>query len=286
MTISKSTVMSTTTMVAGWPDAVQCRNGTTVVTMYLDNGTTATGYIYHAPLSASGSYTYIYYNLNGTYNANGNLTGYDCVTNTWTIAQLYAAGRAFNFIGGASRWQDVAGFTYLTTNNVGVGVTVSSSAKLEVNGLVSATSGIIYGGLTVTGAVSASSVSATTISATIIQVGAGGTCAASVSGSIRYGAASNTLQICTGTGWVSLSSGTATASTAGATMQVQYNNNGSLGADANFTYTSATGLVSASLISTTYVQIKSATTVLACGASLTGTMRFTSGIRDWRWVER
>ena len=100
----------------------------------------------------------------------------------------------------------MAGFTYLTANNVGVGVTVSSSAKFEVNGLVSATSGIIYGGLTVTGAVSASSVSATNISATMIQVGAGGTCAASVSGSIRYGAASNTLQICTGTGWVSLSS--------------------------------------------------------------------------------
>jgi hypothetical protein len=56
-----------------------------------------------------------------------------------TIATLYASGRAFNFIGGASRWQDVAGFTYLTANNVGVGVTVSSSAKLEVAGQISAT---------------------------------------------------------------------------------------------------------------------------------------------------
>jgi hypothetical protein len=32
---SESTVMSTTTLIAGWPDAVQCRNGTTVVTMYM-----------------------------------------------------------------------------------------------------------------------------------------------------------------------------------------------------------------------------------------------------------
>jgi hypothetical protein len=55
--------------------------------------------------------------------------------------------------------------------------------------------------------VSSALVSATNISATMIQVGAGGTCADGVSGSIRYGAASNTLQICTGTGWVSLVSG-------------------------------------------------------------------------------
>jgi hypothetical protein len=223
--ISESTVMSTTTMVAGYPDAILCSDGTNNNTLYLTNRT-ATALIYEATLSNVNSTRYfaLYDYPAGTYNSHASLGSYDCVTNAWNLNQLYANGQAFNLIGGASRWQDVAGFTYLTANNVGVGVTVSSSAKFEVNGLVSATSGIIYGGLTVTGAVSGSRVSATNVSASMIQVGAGGSCAASVSGSIRYGAASNTLQICTGTGWVSLSSGTSGVSAISALTDVTLTN--------------------------------------------------------------
>lgn len=70
-----------------------------------------------------------------------------------------------------------------TAGNVGIN-TSNPIARLDVNGTVSISS--------------------------IVQISSNTTiaCAASVSGSIRYGAASNTLQICTGTGWVSLSSDT------------------------------------------------------------------------------
>lgn len=70
---------------------------------------------------------------------------------------------------------------------------------------------------------------------------------------------------------------------AGSTGDVQFNTAGALDADTGkFTYTPATGMISASGVSvstilTTYLQIQSATSVLACGNSLAGTMRYTSG---------
>ena len=73
--------------------------------------------------------------------------------------------------------------------------------------------------------ISTTTVSATNVSGTLIQVGpSSATCASSISGSIRYGTASNTLQICTGTGWVSLASGSAGggATPGGSDQQVQF----------------------------------------------------------------
>ncbi|WP_414463368.1 tail fiber domain-containing protein [Hyphomicrobium sp. DY-1] len=77
------------------------------------------------------------------------------------------------------------------------------------------TGGLIdYGGMTVVGAVSASAVSATYVSGTAIQVGTGGGlgCTAGVNGAMRYSSTSNTLEICTGTTWTTLASGTITGS--------------------------------------------------------------------------
>lgn len=77
------------------------------------------------------------------------------------------------------------------------------------------TGGLIdYGGLTVLGGVSASAVSATYVSGSAIQVGTGGGlgCTAGLNGSLRYSSASNTLEICTGSSWTGLASGTITGS--------------------------------------------------------------------------
>jgi hypothetical protein len=248
----------------------------------------------HAPYSGNGLYYYrniqsagnfdIQYTSTGAFSAYNGITTSDCNVN---IASLYASGKAFNFIGGASRWQDVAGFTYLTANNVGIGVTASSTAKFEVNGLVSATSAIVYGGATITGAVSASSVSATNISATLIQVGpSSATCSSAVSGSIRYGAASNTLQICTLTGWLSLSSGTANATVGGTTTQLQYSNAGTL-AGANLYYISATSSLGVSrstpvanldvlgtISSSDAIQVSGSS--LTCSSAIKGAIRYSN----------
>lgn len=104
------------------------------------------------------------------------------------------------------------------------------------------------------------------------------------------------------------------ATPAGSSADVQFNSSGALAADTgNFTYSggllttpnintgnvsattinasglgtfgsvlinggiTATGQASLTTISTTYIQVQSATTVTACGSGLTGTMRYTSG---------
>ena len=96
--------------------------------------------------------------------------------------------------------------------------------------------------------ISSTLVSASNISSTLIQVGpSSATCASSISGSIRYGTASNTLQICTGTGWVSLASGSTGgggATPGGSDQQVQFNDGGSaLGGDADYTWNKTTNVL-------------------------------------------
>ncbi len=132
-----------------------------------------------------------------------------------------------------------------------------SGSGLGVTGTIIASgqgtfgNGLFNGGVTVTGQVSAS-----TVSSTLIQVGPStATCVSSISGSIRWGSASNTLQICAGSGgWVSLASGTAgTATVGGSTTQIQFNDNGVLNGTNNLTFISSTGVVSTTAVSVTTV---------------------------------
>ena len=99
--VSTSMVVSTTTMVAGWPDAIQCNNGATDFFLYMQNYSPSSDYLEYAlPLDNSASRYLVTYNTStGNYSGQSGLAGYDCVTNTWSISQLYAQGRAFNFIG-------------------------------------------------------------------------------------------------------------------------------------------------------------------------------------------
>jgi hypothetical protein len=107
--------------------------------------------------------------------------------------------------------------------------------------------GSFSGNTVAANSVSSTLISATNISATMIQVGpSSATCASSISGSIRYGTASNTLQICTGTGWVSLASGSTGggATPGGSDQQVQFNDGGSaLGGDADYTWNKTTNIL-------------------------------------------
>lgn len=90
------------------------------------------------------------------------------------------------------------------------------------------------------------------------------------------------------------------ATPAGSSNDVQFNNGGTLGADAGaFTYASGlltaptisagamtvTGRVSASLISATYVQIQSATTALTCNSGLAGAMRYSNASKAIEYCE-
>jgi len=86
---------TSSTMVPGWPDAIQCLNSPNLITLYLANSPDASGqYWYFYPQGN----LYIIYNANQTYNSHSNAGSFDCVTSAKTIPQLYATGRAFNFL--------------------------------------------------------------------------------------------------------------------------------------------------------------------------------------------
>ena len=106
-----------------------------------------------------------------------------------------------------------------TNGKVGVGLATTATvplANLDVAGTISLTDALQLGQNTIS-------------------------CAASVSGSIRYNTTSNTVQFCNGTGWTSLNSGTTgSVSAAGSTGDVQYNNGGVLAADTGQLFWDAT----------------------------------------------
>ncbi|MCC6946394.1 MAG: discoidin domain-containing protein [Bradyrhizobiaceae bacterium] len=92
-------------MVPGWPDAVQCFNGSHNITLYMSNYSTGSSYVvYEAPQSGvGGTRYYLTYNIaTGAYSTQASLDTYDCVTSAKSIATLYAEGKAFNFGGGGS----------------------------------------------------------------------------------------------------------------------------------------------------------------------------------------
>lgn len=96
--------------------------------------------------------------------------------------------------------------------NVAIGSRPNPLAKLDVAGSISASDAI--------------------------QVGSSSlTCAAGINGAIRYNGTSNTLQICVGTVWTSLSSSTTSGGApAGSTGDIQFNTAGSFDADTGKLY--------------------------------------------------
>ena len=211
--ISESTVMSTTTMINAWPDAIMCTNSadTSAVLLMVHSlrGSDNTHYYYYP---GSTSY-YARFNGDGSYNAGGYQTTagpHPCQHRT--ITQLYANGQAFNFIGnggtgsGDALGDRITSGTHAVTANSATGIVSLSTAGT--------TWGYLSSGNSYLPLLASGRVSSTNISGTLIQAGAStAACNAGLAGGIRYNAVSNTLQVCTGTtGWKSLTSGTAVSS--------------------------------------------------------------------------
>lgn len=90
-----SAALSTTTMVSGWPDAIKCSSD-----VYILDSASASGAKYrnvYVPYASSEKS--ISFDSAFLYLAHSNSGGTDCVTNTWSIAELYSNGQAFNFLG-------------------------------------------------------------------------------------------------------------------------------------------------------------------------------------------
>lgn len=165
--VSESAVMSTTTMLSNWPDAIVCGYSSMVtdpMVLYLGHQNYTSGRKYYYFPAGS---TYAIFDADGTFNSGTNLaaTGSNPCTTGTTIASLYAAGRAFNFIGNANTGGSALG-DRITSGTV--------SVTVNTNGYISLTSGVTDWGYLSSGAsylptLVASRVSATNVSATTIH---------------------------------------------------------------------------------------------------------------------
>lgn len=101
------------TILDGWPDVISCKSGTIKLAFYIQDSTPT--YTAYAALNdaADGTRTYIVFNPAGDYvSSTSNLSGYDCVTDSKSISDLYTEGKAFNLnggggSGGGAGWEDV-----------------------------------------------------------------------------------------------------------------------------------------------------------------------------------
>jgi len=201
--VSPSQVLSTTTMLPGWPDALICN-------ITNPNWGYATFYPKHMPYVSSGLYYYrtsdpnssfdIIFNPDGSFNSYSGLTTTNCNT---SISALYAAGQAFNFIGNNGSSTGTALGDRITSGTL---VAVANSAT----GYISLTTGGTNWGYLSSGAnylpnLKTTTLSTTVISATAIQLVSQSTtpvsCNSGNSGSLRYNSPTTTLELCTGTGW-------------------------------------------------------------------------------------
>ena len=154
---SVTTIYGTTTLFPNWPDAIECQ------------GPSAQSYIFYTTAqNANGSVSYRYianptggdlsFGFNSDGSSNGTLSSsYDCYNKS--ISQLYAEGRAFNFLGstGTSLTDSLTSGTLAVTVN-------SSTAIISLT-----TNGTTWGYLSANGSY-IPSVASNRVSATVVQL--------------------------------------------------------------------------------------------------------------------
>jgi cytoskeletal protein CcmA (bactofilin family) len=264
--VNVQNAISTTTMVADWPDAIICDGGGQTVTLYRWTETSAgvTTYIW---AHHTAFYT-ITYSAVGAYSSQAGLAAYDCVTNAWSIGDLYTNNRAYNFIGGSGTVTPtvdrmISGSSNIVINS-STGV-VSFTQLGTASAYLHPTLGLVAPGVSTTGPISATAawvtglLQANRISATNIS----GTVADFV-----------TLRV----NGVNITGG---GTPGGTTGQVQINDAGAFNGYAGLVYITATNVLRTNAISTTAI---SATNVSAsalqvgnaggCNAGTAGMMRF------------
>lgn len=168
--------------VSGWPDFITCNVtnpnwGQVILPLFVYNYN-PTGLTYYRGQVAGSTtpMTVLFTTSTKTQSSYETIVSSDC--DGKTIAQLYAAGKAFNIAKGpAAQWLQNGTNAYYNAGNVGVG-TNDPKVALDVNGAVRAGS-----------------------SATVSTCGSG---SANGEGSQRYNYTTHSMEYCNGTGWVSL----------------------------------------------------------------------------------
>lgn len=216
--ISETAAMSTTTMVDGWPDAILCK--------WNDGGTWRDWIFYSAINGPTEKY---YFSTTGVTDQTRTLRyslatkGYhstddggtiDCAANGWGIAELYANGRAFNFIGNSGQGESgtALGDRIASGTLAVIANSTTSIVSLSTNGT---TWGYLNSGNSYLPTVTATKVSSTNVSATYLQLSSPTTvlaCNAGLAGSMRY--TSGTMQVCDGSNWGNIGIGVPTGTIA------------------------------------------------------------------------
>ncbi len=193
-TPSATTVISgTTSMLSGWPDAIMCYNSSLPIPFYLSSRATSSTLLYrpfNAPTEAN-DYK-IYFNNDGSYNTSVGTFPGDCVSKS--ITQLYAEGRAFNFIGnsgagGALGDRLTSGTLAVTANSA------TSIISLTTNGT---TWGYLGSNSSYLPTINTSAISATAVQ---ISSNTAVVCGIGNAGTLRYNSSNTALELCTGTSW-------------------------------------------------------------------------------------
>lgn len=204
--ISESTVMSTTTMVSGWPDAIRCSVTSPAIgyrVLYIQEAPYTDGkVIYREPSSQSSTNDRgVIFNSNGSFNSADFYTAHNCNT---SISALYAAGQAFNFIGNANASTSTALGDSITSG------TLAMTANSATSYISLSTDGTTWGYLQSGGSylpnISSNYVSASGVSVSgVVQVsGSSLTCSTAIKGAMRYSNTSSAIEYCQGTAWVSM----------------------------------------------------------------------------------
>lgn len=97
------------TVIEDFPDAIACYNGTNryVVVIAIQTATSVEYQRVDDPSHSSGNM--LKFTSSGAYSMHGNLSGYDCINKS--VSELYTEGKAFNFVGGGSGSDTLAGLS-------------------------------------------------------------------------------------------------------------------------------------------------------------------------------
>ncbi len=197
---SATIISGTTSMVSGWPDAIQCSGSAPYYLGVIDSGL---AYYYPAFFTSDPNGTTSFtqrslkFNISTkTWNSAGIVTSLDDDCEGKSIAQLYAEGRAFNFIGnngGGSALGDrlTSGTLAITAN--------SNTAIVSLT-----TSGTTWGYMGSNGSYLPN---IATNAMQIVSATTPITCDATRAGTLRYNSPTTALELCTGTSWQTMGVG-------------------------------------------------------------------------------
>lgn len=201
--VASNTISGTSTVIAGWPDALRCNittpnSGPRIIP--LSYAPWVDGRYFYRTHNGVDQYIGLIFNADGSFNANdyntssgGQTSSSDCSNKS--ISQLYAEGKAFNYIGNSGVGGGALG-DRLSSGTLAMTANGSSN-------VISLTTGGITWGYFGSNASYLPAITASGISATALQISSNTaiSCGAGNAGTLRYNGSNTALELCTGTGW-------------------------------------------------------------------------------------